>query len=99
MEWVIAILGVGCAFFAFQIVMDYVKYRRAIKPRIERLEEARKELEARIQASRAGLEETNEQLDPIKHEVDKLEQEYLDLQQQIREERAKQKPRPIRFRS
>ncbi len=99
MEWVLTILGVGCVFFAFQVVVDYVRYRRVIQPKIERLEALGEELRAKIDATRAGLGETAGELDPIKDEVGKLEQEYLDLQQQIEHERTKQQPRPIRYRS
>ena len=99
MEWVLAILGVGCVFFAFQVVVDYVRYRRVIQPRIAKLEAAKEELSAKIEATKEGLGESQGQLDPIKDEVGKLEQEYLDLQQQIDDERSKQRPRAIRFRS
>lgn len=99
MEWVIAVLGVGCIFFAFQVIIDYIRYRKSIGPRIQRLEMAKEELKAKIEASKAGLDETQVELSPIKEEVDKLEQEYLELQQQIQQERAKQRPRPIRFKS
>ena len=99
MEGVLAILGVGCVFFAFQVVVDYIRYRRVIQPKIERLEALREELRAKIDVTRAGLGKTAGELDPIKDEVGKLEQEYLDLQQQIEQERTKERPRPIRFRS
>ena len=99
MEWVIAILGIGCLFFAFQIVMDYLKYRAVVKPRVQRLEVAKEELRSRIEAAKAELGETRENLEPVRGEIDKLEQEYRDLQQQIVDERAKNAPRPIRFRS
>ena len=39
MEWVIAALGVGCVFFAAQVILDFVKYKRAIEPKLGRLEE------------------------------------------------------------
>ena len=51
MEWVIAVLAIGCVFFAIQIVMDFVKYKAVVKPRIQRLESAKVELQARIDAS------------------------------------------------
>ena len=98
MEWVIAILGVGCLFFAFQIAMDYIKYRKAIKPKLQRLEVAKQELKAKIEAARAELGRDRGQLDPIKEEVGRLEAEYWDLERQIQEERARDRPRPIRFR-
>ena len=99
MEWVLAILGVGCVFFAFQVVVDFIRYRRVIQPKIARLEALREELRVKIDATRAGLGETAGELDPIKDEVGKLEQDYLDLQQRIAQERTKERPRPVRFRS
>jgi uncharacterized coiled-coil DUF342 family protein len=89
MEWIIALLGVGCLFFAFQISMDYIKYKRAIQPRIQRLEAVKRELSQRIEAFRNELDESRRELPPIREEVDRLEQEYLDLQRQIDEERGK----------
>ena len=99
MEWVLAVLGVGCVFVAFQIVVDCIRYRRVIQPKIARLEAAKVELRAKIDATRSRIGASQDQLDPIKDEVGQLEQEYLDLQRQIDEERSKQRPRPIRFRS
>ena len=99
MEWVLAVLGIGCVFFAFQVVVDYIRYRRVIQPKIARLEAAKVDLRAKIEAAKSGLGESSDQLDPIKEEVGQLEQDYLDLQRQIDEERSKQRPRPIRFRS
>ena len=87
MEWVIAVLAIGCAFFAVQIVMDFIKYKAYINPRIERLESAREELQARIDSSKGELAASEEKLGPAKEEIERLEQEYQDLQAQIREER------------
>lgn len=36
MEWVIAVLGVGCVFFAAQVVVDFITHKRAIEPRLEK---------------------------------------------------------------
>ena len=36
MEWVIALLAIGCIFFAIQVVVDFVKYKREIEPKIMR---------------------------------------------------------------
>ena len=99
MEWVIVILGIGCLFFAFQIVMDYLKHRALVKPRMQRLETAKDDLRARIDAAKVELGKTQENLEPVKGEIDKLEEEYRELQQQIIDERSKNPPRPIRFRS
>lgn len=95
MEWVIAILAIGCAFFAVQIVMDYIKYKAVINPRIERLESAREELQARIDSSKSELAVSEEKLGPAKEEIEKLEQEYQDLQTQIRAEREKRGRREV----
>lgn len=95
MEWVIAVLAVGCLFFAFQVVMDYVKYRAVVAPRMRQLEEAKEELRTRIEAARVELEQRRDQLEPLKGEIDGLEQEYRDLQRQIDEEKAHQQGRSL----
>jgi TolA-binding protein len=91
MEWVIAALAAGCLFFALQIAMGYVRYKRAINPRIQRLQAASLELRARIEASKADLDEARSQLPPIKEEVHRLEHEYQELQRQMQDELAQQK--------
>ena len=45
MEWVLALLAVGCLFFAAQVVIDYYRYKRAIEPRLDRADELREELQ------------------------------------------------------
>ena len=70
MEWVTALLAVGCLFIAGQVVVDYLRYRRALEPRLEsarssgeqlrdRMEAARRELARRRRETRArhGMEE------------------------------------------
>jgi chromosome segregation ATPase len=95
MEWVIALLAVGCAFFAFQIAMDYAKYKSVVGPRLERLEAAREELKVRIETSRTQLAQAQQQLGPVQEEIESLEREYLELQRQIEEARQKgQRPEP-----
>jgi peptidoglycan hydrolase CwlO-like protein len=89
MEWVITILAIGCVFFACQIVMDYVKYKAVVNPRIKRLQAAKGELQIRIDASKIELAESQEKLGPAKEEIERLEQEYQDLQAEIREERER----------
>ena len=54
MEWVLAVLGVGCVFFAFQVIVDYIRYRRVIQPKIARLEEAKVQLRDKIEATKSG---------------------------------------------
>ena len=93
MEWVIAILAIGCLFFAFQVVMDYVKHKAVVEPRIQRLESTRANLEKKIEEARKDLEEAQSELGPTKEELDSLEQEYVELQEQIRDERAKTRRR------
>ena len=86
MEWVIAALAVGCLFFAFQVIMDYVRYKGTVAPRIRLLK-------GKIEEARTDLDEKQGRLDPLKGEIGRLEREYLDLQGQIEEERAKQRNR------
>jgi len=47
---------------------------------------------ARIDAAKVELGETQEDLEPVKGEIDKLEEEYRELQQQIIDERSKNPP-------
>lgn len=93
MEWVITILAIGCMFFAFQVVMDYVRHKAVVEPRIQRLESARANLEKKIEEARKDLEKAQSELGPTKEELDSLEQEYAELQEQIRDERAKTRRR------
>ena len=93
MEWVIAILAIGCLFFAFQVVMDYVKHKAVVEPRIQRLESARANLEKKIEEAQKDLDKAQGELEPTKEELDSLEQEYVELQEQIRDERAKTRRR------
>jgi hypothetical protein len=73
MEWVIAVLGVGCVFFAAQVVVDFIKYKRAIEPRLERLEQTKAELRSRIEATETELRTTRSGIGPSKLEVERLE--------------------------
>ena len=93
MEWVIAILAIGCLFFAFQVVMDYVKHKAVVEPRIQRLESARANLEKKIEEAQKDLDIAQGELEPTKEELGSLEQEYVELQEQIRDERAKTRRR------
>jgi DNA repair exonuclease SbcCD ATPase subunit len=97
MTWVIAVLAVGCLFFIFQIVVDYIKYQAVIAPRIRQLEETKQELEGKIQKVRATLDEKRGKLEPLKKEIERLEEEYLNLQQQIEAVRTARKPPPSWF--
>jgi predicted nuclease with TOPRIM domain len=91
MEWVIALLGVGCVFFALQVVVDYVKYKRALEPKLEQMAAVKEDLKARIAASEAELEETRKNLEPSRAEVERLEREYQEIHEQIRDELEKQR--------
>jgi TolA-binding protein len=95
MEWVIAVLAVGCLFFAFQVVMDYIKYRAVVEPRLRQLEEAKEDLRARIAAAEQELGQRRDQLEPLKGEIDGLEQEFRELQRQIETEKAQQQGRSL----
>jgi len=93
MEWVIAVLAIGCLFFAFQIIMDYIKHKAVAGPRILHLEATRADLEKRIEMTKGQLEEAQDQLGPAREEVEELEQAYLQLQEEIQAERAKSRRR------
>ena len=91
MEWVIALLAVGCVFFAAQVVIDYVRYRRAIEPRFDRADEAKQDLRQRIEVAEAELKTARAELDPARGEVEALEREYDDLHDQVKEESTRQR--------
>ena len=55
MEWVIALLAVGCVFFGAQVIVDYIKYKKVIEPRIDRMEKAKADLRSRIEEAEAEL--------------------------------------------
>lgn len=91
MAWVIALLGIGCAFFALQVMVDYVRYKRALEPKLEQMAAAREDLKERIAAAESDLEETRQALDPAKDEVARLEREYHEIHEEINEELEKQR--------
>lgn len=91
MEWVIALLAVGCVFFAAQVIVDYLRYRRAIEPRLDRADEAKQDLRERIAVAEAELVATRSELDPARSEVEVLETEYNDLHEQVKQEMDRQR--------
>jgi peptidoglycan hydrolase CwlO-like protein len=93
MEWVIAALAAGCLFFVFQVVVDHLRYKAVIAPRIRQLEETKGELEGKIEAARGELNDRRDKLDPLKGEIEQLERQCRDLQRQIEAERVRLKPR------
>ena len=92
MEWVLALLAVGCLFFAAQVVIDYYRYKRAIEPRLDRADELREELQGKIEHANEQLEQTRATLEPAREEVAQLEREYSELQNQVRLETDQQRP-------
>ena len=55
MEWVTALLAVGCLFIAGQVVVDYLRYRRALEPRLESARSSGEQLRARMDAARREM--------------------------------------------
>ncbi len=88
MEWVIAVLGIGCVYFAVQGVADYVKYKLAVEPKIGRLGKIKEDLRERIASSETELAESRQALTPAKEEVERLASEYDDVHRQLSEEEA-----------
>ena len=84
-------------YFAVQVVVDYLRYRRVVEPRIGQLEETKSELQARIATSEAELADDRRALDPAKEEVDRLQEEYDDIHRQVSDEVAKQDPPNWRY--
>jgi chromosome segregation ATPase len=89
MEWVIAALAMGCVFFTFQVVMDYVRYRSVIKPRMEQLEQTRAELKQRLAQAQGDVEERRGELDPLRTQVEEIEAERMDLERRLQDERSR----------
>ena len=91
MEWVIAALGVGCVFFAAQVILDFVKYKRAIEPKLGRLEETKAGLKDRIEQTEVELRAAREGLEPLQAEVEVLERERDEVARQVDEEEERQR--------
>ncbi|MEE2659606.1 MAG: hypothetical protein VX733_13955 [Candidatus Latescibacterota bacterium] len=94
MDWVIALLAVGCIFFATQIAIDYFRYRKTIEPKIERAEALKEDLKGRIHEAEGELGRNREGLEPIKDEVARLERDYADLSEEVRDETQRQGSNP-----
>lgn len=94
MEWVIALLAVGCVFFGVQVIVDYVKYKKVIEPRIDRIEKTKADLRTRIEEAEAELGQALGQIGPAKEELQRLEQEYQEIHQEVQEEASRQRTDP-----
>lgn len=92
MEWVVAVLALGCLIFILHMVSDYFKRRQEMEPKIQRLEEAKEKLQAEIQNSKGALDEQRGELSPLRQELTQLEQEAREIQQQIPGKRPRKKP-------
>ena len=55
MEWMTALVAVGCLFIAGQVVIDYLRYRRALAPRLESARNSGEQLRDRMEAVRREL--------------------------------------------
>ena len=55
MEWVTALITVGCLFIAGQGVVDYLRHRRALEPRLDSAMSAGEQLRDRMEAARREL--------------------------------------------
>ena len=87
MEWVIAILSIGCLCFIFQIVFGYLRHKSVVASRLQRLEESRNDIEERIREAKEKLDKSRSDLGPAKEAVETLEEEHKSLQNQIKLER------------
>ena len=68
MEWITALLAVGCLFIAAQVVVDYLRYRRALEPRLETARSAGEQLRHRMEAARRELAERRKEGDSVRLE-------------------------------
>lgn len=91
MEWVIALLAIGCFFLTFHIAMNYIKYKRLLKPKSDRLDATRQEMDDKIAAAQGQLEADREQLRPLRDEVNQIDAEFHQTREQVRQERARQR--------
>ena len=87
MEWVIAILSIGCLCFIFQIIFGYLRHKSVVASRLQRLEESRNDIEQRIREAKEKLDKSRSDLGPAKEAVETLEEEHKSLQNQIKLER------------
>tara|TARA_B100000945_G_scaffold262703_1_gene221329 strand:- start:185 stop:499 length:315 start_codon:yes stop_codon:yes gene_type:complete len=87
MEWVIAILSIGCLCFIFQIIFGYLRHKSIVASRLQRLEESRNDIEERILEAKEKLDKSRSDLGPAKEAVETLEEEHKSLQNQIKLER------------
>jgi len=87
MEWVIAILSIGCLCFIFQIIFGYLRHKSVVTSRLQRLEESRNDIEQRILQAKEKLDKSRSDLGPAKEAVETLEEEHQSLQNQIKLER------------
>ena len=87
MEWVIAILSIGCLCFIFQIIFGYLRHKSIVASRLQRLEESRNDIEERIREAKEKLDKSRSDLGPAKEAVETLEEEHKSLQNQIKLER------------
>jgi len=90
MEWVVALLALGCLLFILHMLSDYFKRRQELEPKIQRLDQAKGKLQREIEGAQRGLEEERDRLSPLRQEVSQLEEEARQLQQQP----LPRKPRP-----
>ena len=94
MEWVIALLAVGCVFFGVQVIVDYVKYKRVIEPRIDRIEKTKSDLRSRIEEAEAELGHARGEIGPAKEELQRLQREYQDIHEAVQDETARHRNDP-----
>mgnify|MGYP001263847414 CR=1 FL=1 len=87
MEWVIAVLSIGCLYFIFQIAFGYLRHKSIVTGRLEQLEESRNQIEEQIKEAKDELRKSRADLGPAKEAVVALESEYQSLQDQIEFER------------
>ncbi len=92
MEWVVALLALGCLLFILHMLSDYYKRRQDLEPKIRRLEEAKSKLQHEVGNARGALEEQRGKLSPMREEVSQMEEEARHLQQQVPARKPRTKP-------
>jgi len=94
MEWVIALLAVGCVFFGVQVIVDYVKYKKVIEPRLDRIERTKADLRNRIEEAEAELGHARGEIGPAKEELQRLQREYEQIHGEVQDELARHRNDP-----
>ena len=89
MGWVIAVLIVACVFFVAQIMIDYIRAKSHLGPKVDQAEAERKLYESRAEEHRALIAESKQRTGQFEEEIIRLEEKETRLREEIKEEQPK----------